>query len=796
MRLHRKIAVAVVAAASLMLPVSPLFSQSSSRASIRGTLADRSGAVLTGATVAVRELATGRSWNATTDSTGHYELHDLAPGRYTLSIHQGGFSELERTITLNAGEVYDQPLVLSIASAVQQVEVTSGPETDGLTSREIREGSARDLGEATEDLAGVDKVRKAAIANDIAIRGMFHNNIAATFDGAHVYGACTGQMDPAFYHVDLSEVDHVDVVKGPFDVSTQGVLGGYVKVITKAPDFEGLRFDSIVSTGSYGYYNPSATVQAGSAAFFSLFGYSYRTSEFYTDGNGNKVSDLGSYRNGDENLQAFRTQSVWSKLAFQPSSNQRGEIGYTRQQSGILLYPYMMMEGIFDNADRFSARYDDVRARGRLRALHAMTYVDKINHLMDNRLRTSAGSLPVSMSAQVVSFSNGARLDADLIPGLTAGYEYSRHYWNSSGFMIMTMMGMPTTSASQTLPGVTQNVNGAYAAYRRAFGARVLLTAGGRYDRSHTDASKANPALYEAYHGTSATMASDEGFSANAKLLWQATNTLSLSTGIGSGIRFPDQQELFFDSDSSMGTGWVGNPLLTHPRNTEYDLGATVKQRRYTLSPLLFFSDLKNYITQYGADKMQTVSGVTSMEAESYTNVQAHQWGGELTGNVPVTQGLSAAGTLSYTRGTKVPQPAIGIYSSNLFQVPPLRAQLNLEYERHGVYAGAGAIVTGRQDHVDTDENEQPTAGFSVFNLKLRYRTKGFHVEAGVNNLLSREYSEYLSYARNPYTNGIRLPEPGRNLFVNLSYTFGPGKANGLPPDASHQPAEHHHGNP
>ena len=770
--------------AAFLLQASPPFAAQNSSVTIYGTLADHSGAVLTGAILTVRELSSGRSWSATTNSIGHYTFVGLQPGRYALSVHQDGFSELERRITLAAGESLNQPLILSLTSVVQQVTVSSGPANDGLTSQEIREGGARDLGEATEGIAGVDKVRKAAIANDIAIRGLFHNNIAMSFDGERLYGACTVQMDPPAYHVDLSEVNHVDVVKGPFDVTTQGALGGFVKVITKTPDVRGIELRSNVSTGSYGYYNPSATFQAGSGSFHSLFGYSYRASEFYNDGNGNKVSDLGSYRNGAENLQAFRTQSVWTKLAFEPAANQRGEIGYTRQQSGNLLYPYMTMDGVFDIADRFSVRYDYLQRRGWVGALHGLVYVDKINHLMDNRLRASAGALPASMNTQVVSYTDGVRLDANLKYGLTAGYEFHRRYWNANGFMIMTSMGMSMTTYTQTLPGVTASVNGDYVAYRRALGERVLITAGARYDHVQTDASKTDPALYEAYHNTNVKRATDSGFSGNVRISWQANGAVSLFTGLGSNIRFPDPQELFFRSDSSVGTGWVGNPLLTHPRNTEYDLGLTAKNVHYTLSPLLFFSKLDNDIILYGAKRLQDGANVTSMTAQSYANAQAHQWGGELTGSASIMDGLTTLGTLSYTRGTKVPQPANNILSSNLFQVPPIRSQLSLRYGRRDIYGEAEGTVTGRQDHVDTDENEQGTSGFSIFSLKLGYTASNFHLEGGVNNVLAREYTEYLSYARNPYTNGIRLPEPGRNFFVNLSYSFGRSRESRFKTDA------------
>lgn len=769
------------------MPALPGAAQAVSQgASIHGTLADRTGAVLTGAAVRIRQVGSGRSWITNTDSRGRFGFEGLPRGKFTLSVRQNGFSELLQTVTLAAGETMERELVLSVASVVQQVAVTGAPTGDGMTSRQIRESSARDLGEAAENIAGVEKVRKAAIANAIAIRGLFHNNVASSFDGVRMYGACTDQMDPAVYHVDLSEVDHVDIVKGPFDVTTQGAMGGFVKVITKIPDADGMLFDSNVSTGSYGYYNPSATVQLGSGPVHSLAGYSYRTSQFYTDGNGNRVSDLGSYRNGDQNLQAFRTFSVWTKLAFQPFHDQRGEIAYTRQQSGDLLYPYLTMDGIFDDADRFYLRYDDVQNHAWMRGLHGLLYVDKINHLMDDSLRNSAGSLPESMRTQIVSFTDGVRLDADLADGLTTGYELHRRYWNSNGFMIMSLMGtgMLSTTYTRDLPGVVEEENGAYVTYRRALGSDVLLTSGGRYDDSHTDASKADPALYQAYHGTARTSVNDSGFSGNVRMSWRAASSVSLFTGVGSNIRFPDPEEQFFQSEflmgagmgGGMGTGWVGNPLLTHPRDTEYDLGFSARHSRYTVSPLFYFSSLDNYITLYGANLLQAVPGVTSMQAQSYANIQAHEWGGELTAAAPMPGGLNASGTLSWTRGTKVPEPANHIFSSNLFQVPPVTAQIDLRYERREMYAGATAIVTGRQDHVDTDENELPTAGYSVFNLNAGYRASGFYMEGGINNLLSREYTDFLSYARDPYNTGIRLPEPGRNFFMNVSYTFGRGE--------------------
>lgn len=62
--------------------------------------------------------------------------------------------------------------------------------------------------------------------------------------------------------------------------------------------------------------------------------------------------------------------------------------------------------------------------------------------------------------------------------------------------------------------------------------------------------------------------------------------------------------------------------------------------------------------------------------------------------------------------------------------------------EKRAIYSGATAVVTGRQEHIDMDEKEQATAGFSVFNLSLGYHAGRLHAEGDVNNLMPREYSE------------------------------------------------------
>lgn len=796
---------------------------------IYGVVKDHSGAVVAGATIALHAANGAEPWQGMTDSLGQYRLGALPAGRYRLVVRHKGFSPSAQWVDLRAGERRELLTTLEVATLVQKVRVraslaSTALAVKGLSSVELsaatlHEDSGRDLGGALAGLAGVEVVRKAGIANDIAIRGMLGNNLAMVIDGTRLFGAGTSQMDPAAYHVDLAEVDHVEVVRGPFDVTTSGAFGGYVRVRTRSPEAQGLALHADVDTGSYGYYSPSVVAQAGRDNLHFLAGYAYRTSEFYRDGRGERVSDLGAYRNGAENLQAFRTQSGWTKLVWNLTRRQHAELGYTRQQGGEVLYPYLSMDGVYDVTDRALASYHYQSASRWLRTLGGEIYLNKVNHLMDNRLRQSAALLPYTMSTHAVALTDGARIDASFGSGLSAGYAFYRRAWDSRGSMLMSAMRMPESvselkpelktgagmamgnsplpgkwMATHPMPDTVEDLNGAYLTYRHGFGSRLLLTSGARFGHATTRARQAVPALYEAYHRTGKDQATDSGFSGNGKLAWQASPFLTVFAGVGSVIRFPDAEELFYASDHGMGlsatasgmpdsgkmtssmpttmVGWVGNPTLRSPRDTEYDYGLTLRGARYHLSPLFYFSDLRNSITLYSASRLAPAMGVSSMTAQSYANVHAHQWGQQLTGSAVLGQGLTLLGSFTIDRGTKQPKPVLGIDSPNLFQVPPPTSHLRLRYQHGPLYGEFGGTVTGRQDHVDTDVHEQTTAGYSVFDLKTGYTYAHFHCEAGLDNLFARQYTQFLSYARNPYSSGLRLPSPGRSFFVHLSYDF------------------------
>jgi hypothetical protein len=96
------------------------------RATISGTVADPTGAVVPGATVQVRETSTGTINRTVSDAAGQYVVPFLLPGNYTITVTAKGFESFTRTgITLQAQDHPIIDLALQVGSASLTVTVNS-----------------------------------------------------------------------------------------------------------------------------------------------------------------------------------------------------------------------------------------------------------------------------------------------------------------------------------------------------------------------------------------------------------------------------------------------------------------------------------------------------------------------------------------------------------------------------------------------------------------------------------------------------------------------------------------------
>jgi outer membrane receptor protein involved in Fe transport len=114
-------------AIALLLASAELRAQSQSAGgAIEGTVTDESGAVLPGATVTVRNQATGIIRETTTDGSGVYRAPLLPVGSYEVTGVLSGFATTRHpNLTLTIGQTLPVNLVLKVAAAQEEVTVTA-----------------------------------------------------------------------------------------------------------------------------------------------------------------------------------------------------------------------------------------------------------------------------------------------------------------------------------------------------------------------------------------------------------------------------------------------------------------------------------------------------------------------------------------------------------------------------------------------------------------------------------------------------------------------------------------------
>ena len=105
-----------------------IFGQGGTAGTITGIITDPSGATVPGATVTVRDLASGYSREMKTDSTGNYSFPDLAVGTYELRVSATGFETAQVSsirLEVNATRRQDVQMKVGAVTATVQVEAAA-----------------------------------------------------------------------------------------------------------------------------------------------------------------------------------------------------------------------------------------------------------------------------------------------------------------------------------------------------------------------------------------------------------------------------------------------------------------------------------------------------------------------------------------------------------------------------------------------------------------------------------------------------------------------------------------------
>lgn len=216
-------------------------------ASIAGQVLDPSGAVLPGVVVTATNSETGIQTKATTTAAGYYQITDLKPGPYSLSVEAAGFKKLVRLgIVLQVQDRLDIKLKMEVGNASENLTVTT--EVPQLRPDDTQTGEVLDY-QLIQDLPQYtrDPLQLLTLSGDVQGSGARANG--GSYSDTRINGGRTSSVD---YLVDgisvLSGQNHSanNSTPGNDDVQELKVLtngltadigrvsGGAVTMVTKS----------------------------------------------------------------------------------------------------------------------------------------------------------------------------------------------------------------------------------------------------------------------------------------------------------------------------------------------------------------------------------------------------------------------------------------------------------------------------------------------------------------------------------------------------------------------------------
>jgi len=124
LRFEKYFRLAVSFIALLFLLPTPVSAQSIVTGAISGIITDPSGAVIVGATLNLKNNATGEMQTTNSHADGVYQFSLLKPGTYSLTVTQQGFKQLSQTVEILLGQISTSNLKMELGAGAVTVEVS------------------------------------------------------------------------------------------------------------------------------------------------------------------------------------------------------------------------------------------------------------------------------------------------------------------------------------------------------------------------------------------------------------------------------------------------------------------------------------------------------------------------------------------------------------------------------------------------------------------------------------------------------------------------------------------------
>ena len=745
---------------------------------------------LTGATV---HLLPGERFFVA-DPRGGFAIDRIEPGTYTLVINHLGYKEFTDQVILKEGQMISLEISLSPeVKNIDGIEVKGDQTHDPNQMRvpyisteilhdQIIESSTGDIATYIRAVPNVSGIRKGGSTLDPVVRGFKYGQLNIQLDnGQKIEGGCPNRMDPALSHVEIEDLEGLEILKGPYSLRYGPASGGIINLRTQEPVFS----DHFRVTGDalLGYSsNPSGTkghlnIRGSNRIFYFGLSGTLKQNKNYHDGNGNTVR-AESHKN-----------NIKGQAGLAPGEHHLILLTYSQSSGKDISFPALPMDMRKDITRLMSLDYSWDAPSPNLYPLVVKVYRSDVDHTMDNKDRSISDTMLAVTKVRAIN--SGARAESGFRSGklaIRAGMDYE--HITKDGDRIKTLVLQPST------PSYTEQIwndaliynIGLFTELRRPT-ARFdyILSARVDYNQANSDDitfEKMGNVLYFSDENQSDHL--NLSFSAGAE--YKVTSNLSLSLMLGRGVRSPDMTERFI---TLLPVGYdnydyLGNPRLLPEANHQVDITCRFSNPGMgNLEVNGFYSLVTDYITGQiipPSEQKPATSGVLGVK-RFYNAEKAFFRGFEFVYGTPGQLKWYIQWIAAYTRAT-IDEAVMHIINPDgqitgtetvqndaLSEIPPFETTFIVGYKfmKGKLIPKVKARYVAHQEYVSTAFYEKPTPDFFVGSLSCSYfHNEHFTLSAGIDNVFDNAYYEHLS--RRVIGSTEDIYEPGINIYLNLVF--------------------------
>jgi iron complex outermembrane receptor protein len=631
------------------------------------------------------------------------------------------------------------------------------------------------ISESLSRVPGVTALNRQNYAQDtmLSIRG-FGANSAFGARGIKVYvdgiPATMPDGQSQLSHIDLSSVDRIEVLRGPFSVLYGNSAGGVVNIYSE----KGAPGVAITPYSSYGSFNTS---KLGIKVSGDEGDINYLLDMNQLNSNGSRTHSEASRDN--ENAKITIGGGRDTQISFignRVNLNANDPLGLTASQ--IITSP----QGAGTNAEAWNTRKTVTQLQGGVELLHKINQDSGVKFMVYSGTRNqfqfqapSSSTIPfvngaISLDRAYLGFDGQYQLKTivNQVPlKMTVGMNYgndndhSMGYCNSYGELV-NCTGKKTsinTDAKYQANNLDQYLQIEFDPYEK-----INVTLGLRNTSTQLNASdNLNTWAYASKsYNQVLPMAS-------ASYLINTYNRLYTSVGIGYDT--PTLNQIKYSCATNACAATSSNPnMLDAATTTQYEIGwKSIIPEIGNFNAALFVAKSNNEIVALNNISGKTIYQNANKTSRSGFELFAHidlprNWYTNMSYTytlAQVTQDYASAGGVNIASGSSIP----GVSAHRLFN------EIAWQLPDHSMNIGAEFIAASNMYASDVNSTNSNASGYVISNVRIfarqQYERWKFTELARINNIFDTYYigSVIVNQASSQYFE----PSPGRNWFVGIN---------------------------